>query len=219
MAFSLIARCPRTNHIGAVSCAVAMAAGARVVHCAAGVGAVVTQSRSDAQLGAHGMALLAGGLTAQETVDAMVASTPHAQWRQIAVLDAAGDTAVYSGARILPEMSEAPAQDACAIGAGLASALVPPAMLQALLADPGLSLAERLMLALEEGEAAGGNQGQTQSALLRVMAGRDLPLVDLRINWDPAPVAALRALWDRYAPLANDILLRAIDPDNAAIRS
>ncbi len=180
---------------------------------------MVTQSRSDAQLGAHGMTLLAGGLTAQETVDAMVASTPHAQWRQIAVLDAAGDTAVYSGARILPEMSEAPAQDACAIGAGLASAMVPPAMLQALLADPGLPLTERLMLALEEGDAAGGNQAPPQSAFLRVMAGRDLPLVDLRVDWDPAPVVALRALWDRYAPLANDILLRAIDPDNAAIRS
>jgi len=218
MAFSLIARCPRTNHIGAVSCAVAMAAGARLVHCGAGVGAVVTQSRADPQLGAHGMALLAAGRTAQETVDAMVAFTPHAQWRQIAVLDAAGDTAVHSGARILPEMSEAPARDACAIGAALRSALVPPAMLRVLLADPALPLAERLMLALEEGQAAGGNCMPARSALLRVMAGRDLPLVDLRVDWDPAPVAALRALWDRYAPLANDILLRAIDPDNAAIR-
>lgn len=180
---------------------------------------MITQSRSDARLGAYGMTLLAGGRTAQETVDAMVAATPHAQWRQIAVLDAAGDTAVYSGARVLPEMSEAPAQDACAIGAGLISALVPPAMLRTLLADPALPLAERLMLALEEGLAAGGNRAPSQSAFLRVMAERDLPLVDLRVDWDPAPVAALRALWDRYAPLADDILLRAIDPDNPAIRS
>ncbi|MGH7044504.1 MAG: DUF1028 domain-containing protein [Acetobacteraceae bacterium] len=219
MAFSLIARCPRTNHIGAVSCAASMAAGARVIHCAAGVGAVVTQSRSDAQLGARGLALLAAGLGAPAAMEAMVASTPHGQWRQIAVLDAAGNTAVFSGARTAPEMSEAPAQDACAIGAGLTSTLVPPAMLQALLVDPTLPLAERLMLALEEGQAAGGNHAPAQSAFLRVMVQRDLPLVDLRVDWDPAPIAALRALWNRFAPLANDLLLRAIDPENPAIRS
>ena len=219
MAFSLIARCPRTNHFGAVSCAVVIAAGARLVHCAPGVGAVVTQSRADPRLGARGMALLAAGLGAQAAVDAMVASTAHAPWRQIAVMDAAGDTAVFSGARTLPELSEAPAQNACAVGAGLASALVPPAMLRALLADPALPLAERLMLALEEGLAAGGNQAPEQSAFLRVMAGPDLPLVDLRVDWDPTPVAALRNLWDRFAPIANDLLLRAIDPDHAAIRS
>ncbi len=218
MAFSLIARCPRTNQIGAVACCGAIAIGNRIVHCAAGVGAVVTQPRSDPRLGARGMALLAAGLDAQTTVDALVASTPHAQWRQIAVLDAAGNTAVFSGARTGSDMSEAPAQNGCAIGSGLASALVPPAMLGVLFADPALPLAERLMLALEEGVAAEGNQAPLRSAVLRVMAQPDLALVDLRVDWDPAPVAALRALWDRYAPIADDILLRAIDPENPAIR-
>ena len=218
MAFSLIARCPRTRQIGAVTCCSAIAIGNRIVHCAADVGAVVIQSRCDARLGARGISLLAAGSDAQATVDALVASTPHAAWRQIAVLDAAGNTAAFSGARTGPDMSEAPAQNACAIGSGLASALVPPAMLRALFADPDLPLAERLMRALEEGEAAGGNEVPLRSAALRVTAQPDLALVDLRVDWDPAPVAALRALWDRYAPIADDILLRAIDPDNAAIR-
>lgn len=195
-----------------------MAVGGRAIHCAAGIGAVVTQARADARLGAHGLALLAAGLGAQATVDAMVASTPHTQWRQIAVLDANGDTAAFSGARAAPEMSEAPAQNACAIGAGLTSALVPPAMLRVVLADATLPLAERLMLALEEGQAAGGNQAPAQSASLRVMAQPDLPLVDLRVDWHATPVAELRRLWDGYAPIANDMLLRAIDPENPAIR-
>jgi len=219
MAFSLIARCPRTNHIGAVACGANLAIGGRLVHCAVSVGAVVIQSRADPQLGARGLALLAAGHDAQRTVDALVGGTPYASWRQIAVLDAAGDTAVFSGARTAPEMSEAPTRDACAIGAGLASALVPPAMLRALFADPDLPLAERLMRALEEGQAAGGNQAPARSALLRVMARPDLPLVDLRVDFHPSPVGALRDLWDRYAPVSNDILLRAVDPDNAAIRS
>ena len=218
MAFSLIARCPRTNQIGAASCAAALAVGARVIHCAVGVGAVVTQSKSDARLGARGLALLAAGLDAQATVDAMVASTPHAQWRQIAVLDANGNTAAFSGARTKPEMSEAPVQNACAIGAGLASALVSPAMLRALHADPTSPLAERLMLALEEGQAAGGNQSPSHSAFLRVMAQPDLPLIDLRVDCDDDPVGALRRLWGRFVAVRDDLLLRAVDPDNPAIR-
>jgi uncharacterized Ntn-hydrolase superfamily protein len=218
MAFSVIARCPRTKLIGAACCAVGMAGGARIVHCAVGIGAVVTQARSDPRLGARGMALLAAGLDAQATIDALVASTPHAQWRQIAVLDAAGNTAAFSGPRVESAMSEAPAQDMCAIGCGLTSALVPPAMLRVVLADPTLPLAERLMLALEEGQAAGGSEVPPQSALLRVMAGADLPLVDLRVDCDPAPVATLRTLWDRYAPIAGEIMLRSTDPENPAIR-
>jgi uncharacterized Ntn-hydrolase superfamily protein len=218
MAFSLIARCPRTNHIGAVSCAVAMAVGARLVHCAVGVGAVLTQSRADARLGARGLAMLAGGLGARATIAALVAADPYAHWRQIAVLDATGETAAFSGARTMPELSEAPAANACAIGAALANSLTVPAMLQAVLADPALPLAERLMLALEEGEAAGGNAARSRSAFLRVMAEPDLPLVDLRVDYSPTPVAALRELWSRYAPVSNDPLLRATDPDNPAIR-
>ena len=44
------------------------------------------------------------------------------------------------------------------------------------------------------------------------------PLVDLRVDWDDAPVAALRALWSRYVPLTGEFLLRAIDPDRAPNR-
>lgn len=217
MAFSMIARCPRTGQIGGVTCAQVIAASPRVLHAAGGSGAVLTQNRSDPRLGAQGLALLESGHDAQQTIDALVASTPHAHWRQLAVLDRTGLTAAYSGARCIAEVSEAPARDACAIGAGLSSALIPPAMLHALFADPTLPLAERLMLALEEAEAAGGNRNGAVSAGLVVMAAPDLPLVDLRIDHDPNPVAALRALWHRFAPIAGDMLLRATDPDNPAV--
>jgi len=40
----------------------------------------------------------------------------------------------------------------------------------------------------------------------------------LRVDWHDRPVAELRALWTRYAPLANEFVTRAIDPDNPSIR-
>ncbi len=169
-----------------------------MAHCAAGVGAVLTQHRTDPRLGPRGLSLLRSGCSAQQTVDALVASTPDVQWRQIAVLDAAGNTACFSGTRTKPEMSAAPAQDVCAIGNILANARVPAAMLCAFQADPLAPLAERLMHALEEGLAAGGEHGPVRSAHLVVMEHESFPLVDLRVDWHDEPIAALRALWNRY---------------------
>jgi uncharacterized Ntn-hydrolase superfamily protein len=218
MTFSLIGRCARTGQLGAAVSTSAIAVGSRVAHCAAGVGAVLTQHRTDPRLGPRGLSLLRSDCSAQQTVDALVASTPDVQWRQIAVLDAAGNTACFSGTRTKPEMSAAPAQDVCAIGNILSNARVPAAMLCAFQADPLASLAERLMHALEEGLAAGGEHGPVRSAHLVVMEHESFPLVDLRVDWHDEPIAALRALWNRYAPQTNEYVLRALDPDNFSIR-
>src|ERR1700757_5415161 len=97
MTFSLIGRCPRTGQIGAAVTTSSIAVGARCAYCAAGVGAVLTQHRTDPRLGPRGLALLRSGCSAQQTLDALVASTPHAHWRQLAVLDAAGRGAGVRG--------------------------------------------------------------------------------------------------------------------------
>ena len=146
-----------------------------------------------------------------------MASTQHAQWRQLAAIDVQGNTAAYSGARTKPEMSEAAAQDACAIGNILATARVPPAMLRAFQADPAAPLAERLVHALEEGLAAGGENGPVRSACLMVVERESFPLIDLRVDWHDTPIAELRSLWNQYAPQVNDYLIRALDPDDPTV--
>src|SRR5580704_1596112 len=156
MTFSLIGRCTRTGQIGAAVTTSSIAVGARCAYCAAGVGAVLTQHRTDPRLGPRGLELLRSGCTAQQTLDALVASTQFAHWRQLAVMDVAGNTAAFSGSRTKPEMSAAPAQDVCAIGNILSNARVPAAMLHGFQADPTMHLAERLLHALDEGLAAGG---------------------------------------------------------------
>ncbi len=217
MTFSLVGRCPRTGQIGAAVTTSSIAVGARCSFCAAGVGAVLTQHRTDPRLGPRGLALLRSGCSAQETLDALVASTPHAQWRQLAVLDRTGNTAAYSGTRTRPEMSAAPGHDVCTIGNILASSLVPPAMLRAFQADPSAPLAERLLQAREVGLAAGGEHVPVRSAHLLVVECESFPLIDLRVDWHDTPIAELRLLWQLYAPQSNDYLLRALDPDDPSI--
>ena len=217
MTFSLIGRCARTGQIGAAVTTSSIAVGARCTYAAAGVGAVLTQHRTDPRLGPRGIELLRSGCSAQETLDALVASTSLARWRQLAVLDAAGNTAAYSGARTKPQMSEAPGQDVCAVGNILANAMVPAAMLRAFQSDPSALLAERLLYALEEGLAAGGENGPVRSAHLLVVERESFPLVDLRVDWHDTPIAELRSLWNRYAPQVNDYLIRAMDPDDPTV--
>jgi uncharacterized Ntn-hydrolase superfamily protein len=217
MTFSIIGRCARTGQIGVAVASPSIAIGARVAYCAAGVGAVLTQHRTDPRLGPRGIELLRAGSTAQQTIDALIiAAAPNAQWRQLAAMDSTGATAVFSGSRTRPEMSEAPAQDACAIGNELVNHRSPPAMLREFQSIPGLPLAERLVRALEAGLAAGGEPNGPHSAQLLVVATESFALIDLRVDWHEQPIAELRDLWQRYAPQTAFFVQRALDPDHAA---
>src|SRR5476651_194380 len=97
MTFALAARCPRTGMLGAAVTTSSIAVGSRCVFARAGIGAVLTQHRTDPRLGPRGLDHLAAGKSAEESVAALVASTPHHGWRQLAIVDASGRTAHFSG--------------------------------------------------------------------------------------------------------------------------
>ena len=215
MTFSLLARCPRTGQVGAVAATSNIGVGARVMALAPRLGGVLTQHRTDPRLGPRGVALLASGCSAAETVAALVASTPDHGWRQLAVVDAAGRTAHFHGARVKPEHGAAHGEGCVAIGNILSSAEVPAAMVAAFAARPDLPLAERLLAGLAAGEAAGGEHGPVASAALKLYGEPDFPLADLRVDRAENPIAALESLWRDYAPSIDEFVLRALAPDRA----
>lgn len=212
MTLSLVARCPRTGHIGVGVATSDIAVGSRVPHVAAGVGAIATQHRTDPRLGLRGLALLRSGCDAAATVDALVASTPHHAWRQLAVVDAAGGVATFSGGRVERIFADLRGDGCAAIGNMLAGDQVGPAVLAAA-ADEGEPLAERLVRALEAGLAAGGEVAPLRSAAVVVAGSQPFPLVDLRVDLDDEAVVRLRGLWDAYRPRVDEFVLRALDPD------
>jgi uncharacterized Ntn-hydrolase superfamily protein len=215
MTFSLIARCARTGQFGAAATTSSLAVGARVHAVAPGLGAVLTQHRTDPRLGPRGLGLLRSGCTAEQTVAALVASTPDHGWRQLAAIDAAGRTAHFHGRHVKREFGAAHGPDVVAIGNILSSDQVPAAMVAGFLADPDLPLAERLVRGLEAGEAAGGEHGEVRSASLLVYGPHDFALVDLRADGHAQPIPALRALWEEYAPLVEAYVVRVLNPDEA----
>lgn len=217
MTFSIAGRCARTGAFGMSISTSSIAVGSRCVFAKPGVGAVLTQHRTDPRLGPRGIELLRGGCTAREAIDALVASTPHIGWRQLAAIDAMGRTATHAGDRITSIHNEVNGKDCVAIGNIIASTEVPVAMARRFERDPAAALAERLMQALEAGLAAGGELKAVRSAALFVVHQQDFPLVDLRIDAADQPIAALRALWDEYTPWVDEFVVRALDPDKARV--
>ena len=215
MTFSLAARCPRTGMLGVAVTTSSIAVGSRCAFARAGVGAVLTQHRTDPRLGPLGLDLLAQGKSAEEAIDALVASTPHHGWRQLAIVDAKGRTAHYSGHRIASIHAGAQGDGVVAVGNLLTNNEVPTAMVRDFARDPGRPLAERLVAALTAGLAAGGETFTLVSSALYVAHEQSFPYVDLRVDDDPAPIARLETLWRAYAPQAEDYVKRAVAPDDA----
>jgi uncharacterized Ntn-hydrolase superfamily protein len=213
--FSLLGRCPGTGQLGVAVTTSDIAVGARVPHAVAGIGVAVTQHRTDPRLGPQALELLRTGAGAQGAVERTAASTPHRWWRQLALIDASGDRAWFSGEGVTPLVAELEGPDCLAVGNMLADEGVAPAMVTAFAARSGEPLAARLVAGLRAGEAAGGETGALRSAALLVVEREPFPLVDLRIDSGADPLTALEALWRDYEPWVADFLRRALDPDAA----
>lgn len=214
MTFSLAGRCARTGMMGAAIATSSPAVGARCVYARAGLGVVLTQNRTDPRLGPRGLALLADGCSAAEAVAALVASTAHESWRQLAVLERSGAAAHYSGHNIHSHHAGVVGRDCVAVGNILRHDGVPAAMVAAFEAAEAQGLPDRLLAALGAGDAAGGEILPLRSAALLVVHREAFAYADLRVDASDQPIAALRALWAEYAPQADDYVRRVLDPDS-----
>jgi len=212
MTFSLAGRCEHTGAVGAVIASASMAVAARCVAVRAGVGAVCSQSTTDPGLRGALLEAMAGGLGASDALAAVVGRTPDIAYRQLAVVDAAGGSAAYSGELALGEARDACAAGAAAAGNLLADPGVPAAMLAAFGDRAGDSLGERLIAALAAGLAAGGEVSPVRSAGMVIAESVAWPVTDLRVDWHDDPVEQLAGLWRLWQPQAESYVRRALRP-------
>ncbi|WP_244928973.1 DUF1028 domain-containing protein [Nocardioides sp. W7] len=216
MTYSVLARCERTGQLGVATSTSDVAVGARVPWLRTGVGAVVTQHRTDPRLGPRMLDLMALGASAEEAVEGARHSSVHAEWRQLAAIGTSGPGVGWTGAHVdRTGVAVVSADDHVVVGNILVGQVVGDAASAAFAADAGLELGERLVRALEAGLAAGGEPDPLRSACLRVHGAESFPLVDLRVDEHPEPLRELRRLWELYGPAAGEYVSRAIDPDAA----
>jgi uncharacterized Ntn-hydrolase superfamily protein len=215
MTFSLTARCAETGMFGTVISSSSPAVAARCVHLRAKAGAVSSQNITDPALGQIGLDLLARGLAAQDVCDALVASTPFIAYRQLALVDASGRVASYSGSNTLGVHAVHAGEGVIAAGNLLANDQVPAAMVRSYQDNAGKSFATRLIAALRAGLDQGGEAGPVHSAGLCVVRDVSWPIIDLRVDWSDSPIAGLGEVWAVYAPQVEDYVARAKNPSAA----
>jgi uncharacterized Ntn-hydrolase superfamily protein len=212
MTFSLVGRCERTGAVGAVIASASMAVAARCAAVRAGVGAVCSQSTTDPRLRTELLDILAGGAAAADALAAVVNRAADVAYRQLAVVDAAGGSASYSGELALGEATDVHAAGAAAAGNLLADRGVPAAMLAAFHDRAADDLGTRLIAALRAGLAAGGEVSPVRSAGLLIADSQPWPVTDLRVDWHDDPVGQLAGLWPVWQPQAASYVGRALRP-------
>jgi uncharacterized Ntn-hydrolase superfamily protein len=200
--------------LGAAVTTSSMGVGSRCPYAKAGVGAVLTQHRTDPRLGPRGVELLEEGKSAKQTIQTLTADDSTIGWRQLAVVDRNGDTAWFHGDRISSIHAAAEGDGCCAVGNIIRNDRVPAAMAETFQALESDHLAERLVCALEAGLAAGGELKLLKSAALFVVHEHSFPLVDLRVEFDRSPLTQLRFLWETYRPQMLPFVQKVIDPDS-----
>jgi uncharacterized Ntn-hydrolase superfamily protein len=194
--YSIIAFDPRTRECGVAVQSHWFSVGSLVAWGEPGVGVVATQAVVEQAYGPRGLALMRAGRTAPESLAELVAADPLAAARQVAMVDAYGGIAAHTGSDCMAFAGqEVDHHHSCQANL-MRSGAVWGAMSEAYLGASG-SLAERLLDALDAGEAAGGDLRGRQSAALLVVGAEGDPwrrLVDLRVEDDEDPLAELRRL-------------------------
>jgi len=140
---------------------------------------------------------LRAGVAAPEVVKRVIAPDEGREHRQLHVIDVQGRIGQHTGSACI-EWHGALAGDGYSVaGNMLANDLVLQETGRAYEQTAGRAFAERLIAALEAGEAAGGDKRGKQSAALVIHAGEDYAQLDLRVDDHADPLAELRRLYEK----------------------
>ena len=194
MTWSILARDPVTGALGAAVATRFFAVGALAIHVEGRVAALATQALINPMFAVHGMPRLRSGEAPDAVIEALLAADAGRSHRQLHVLDATGRIAVHTGADCIGWCGSVCGMDVSVAGNMLVGPDVVARTLAAFETAAG-SMPERLLTALEAGEAAGGDRRGKQSAALKVCTRDPYPDLDIRTDDHPDPLAELRRLY------------------------
>ena len=202
MTWSILVRDPQSGALAAAVASKFFAVGAVCIHVEGGVAALATQALVNPLYAFQAFPRLREGADPAVVVGDCVVPDPGGQQRQFHILDARGRIGQHTGEGCVTWAGHVRGEDVSVAGNMLAGPDVVRATMEGWLASTG-SMAERLLTAMEAGEAAGGDKRGRQSAALKVCTRDPYPDLDIRADDHPDPFAELRRLHrvslERYA--------------------
>ncbi|HEV2080636.1 MAG TPA: DUF1028 domain-containing protein [Allosphingosinicella sp.] len=175
--FSICAVDPATGQSGAAVTTRVPFVGRAVPWVRAGVGAVCTQASTMVEYGRQGLDLMARGVEPSAAIVRLLAGDPGRESRQLGMIDMKGRSAAHTG-KANGEWAGSRQGLNYTVQANI---MVGPEVVEAVAKSfestdgTGMPLAERMILALEAGQAKGGDRrwGNLQSAAIKVADPND----------------------------------------------
>ncbi len=199
--FSIVAADIQAGEVGCAVQSKYFAVGSVVPWARAGIGAAATQAAGVAVYGERALEQLAQGVDPAAALDRVLSDDPGRETRQLGIVTADGRAAAFTGADCLDWAGHRVGPGFAVQGNILAGQVVVDEMARAYEVTVG-PLVERLVVALEAGQAAGGDRRGQQSAAVvveRVGARSESRegidrICDLRIEDHAEPIRELRRL-------------------------
>lgn len=202
MTWSILALDPATGALGAAVASRFFAVGALCIHVEGRVGALATQALVNPMYAVHAMPRLRAGEDPEAIVQNLAGPDPGQAQRQLHIVDASGRIAQHTGPGAVAWAGQVRGLNVSVAGNMLAGPAVVERTLDVFQHATG-TLAERLLTAMEAGEAAGGDKRGRQGAGLKVCTADPYPDLDIRADDHSDPLAELRRLYrvsqERYA--------------------
>ncbi len=201
--FSIVAYDPVNADWGVAVASRYFSVGSVVPWAEAGVGAIATQANVNVGYGPRGLELLRQGRTAKDVLTQLLAEDKFdgKDGRQVAIIDAKGNIAAYTGPNAPHWAGDHQGKTWSAQGNILVAPQVVEAIGRAFDSTDG-ELAERLYAALKAGDDSGGDSRGKQSAsmlVVRKQGGRNTNndrYIYINVDDNPAPLPELRRLLD-----------------------
>jgi uncharacterized Ntn-hydrolase superfamily protein len=205
MTFSIVAWDDRTGMTGVAVATKHLAVGALVPHAKAGVGAIATQAQTNPLLGIRGLRLLERRVAtesifdetpADAVIDLLLDHDEQRHQRQVHLVDHNGNTAAWTGEDCVDWAGHLTFPGFSVAGNMLVGPETLAAMAETYQRTVGVDFCDRLLMAMEAGEAAGGDKRGRQSAALYVVHREVYPYLDLRVDHHANPISELRYLFE-----------------------
>lgn len=196
MTWSILAR----DESGCFGMAIAsrfFAVGSLCVHSRRGVGALSSQALLNPLYGPAGLDLLAQQLSPEQAIARLIATDQGREQRQLHILPFKGLPAAHTGSACVDWCGHLLEEGLSVAGNMLAGPKVIEHTAQAFKDTRGKPMGERLLAALDAGEAAGGDKRGKQSAALKIHNDEDYLQLDLRVDDHEEPFIELRRLYDK----------------------
>lgn len=186
----------KAGEFGVAVASTGLAVGKNVPFSGAFVGAIAVQGYTGPFFGIAGMKLLREGIPATRVLEEILADDPLRDNRQILIIDAAGQTAVFSGIALPPFSGARQGEGYVVGGCGLPGQGLLDAAAKAFDGAEGDLLA-RLFESLS---AMSGAMRETafSSAAIRISKNDPFPYIDLRVDSHHDPIAQLGRLIDLW---------------------